>query len=533
MKKYIRQHRFTLAWALVCILLSTAFAVMLQFIKGDLLDVAIAGDVRRALSSGLWLLVLILLEIAFFFGYRRLGARFVVGCTRALKADLFASILRRSYVQFKARTQGEYIAKYTNGADLIRDRLFSMLPTLIEILLKILLVSVSLFYLDVRIALITLLLLTTPLYVPRLIQRRLQGAQAAYVKAVEANLTAVNDWLAGFEVIKNFSIERRIMERFGASSDAAMDALLRDRQLGNVAQLLTTLISYLSHFIILAYAAYLVLAGAFSAGGFFVAVSMIDQLSYPLISLSGVLRQIVAARPGCAAMERFIADGEETSARQGPTSFIRAIRMEDVSFAYDGGEPLLRHFSLTIERGKRYLLEGPSGSGKTTVVNLLLRYFDADAGSIAVDGVPIARFDSTYGLITVVRQEATLFHDTLRNNLTLYRDIDDERLIGLLHRLGLSKYAGVEALDRMVTEGGANLSGGEKKRVCLARALLRDTPLLILDEPLANLDDATAGRIEALLLAITDRTLLVVSHQFSREHRALFDAVVKIEPASA
>ena len=128
--------------------------------------------------------------------------------------------------------------------------------------------------------------------------------------------------------------------------------------------------------------------------------------------------------------------------------------------------------------------------------------------------------------MTVVRQEATLFHDTLRHNLTMYRDIPDSRLFQVLNSVGLARYATVQALDSAVTEGGANFSGGEKKRICLARALLRDTDVLILDEPLANLDGATADRIEDLLLSIEDKTLVVVSHQFTEGKLHAFTQVV-------
>jgi ABC-type transport system involved in cytochrome bd biosynthesis fused ATPase/permease subunit len=128
--------------------------------------------------------------------------------------------------------------------------------------------------------------------------------------------------------------------------------------------------------------------------------------------------------------------------------------------------------------------------------------------------------------MTVVRQEAVLFNDTLRNNLTMYQDVSDGRLIEVLKTLGLNKFATTEALDNIVTESGANFSGGEKKRVCLARALLRDTDVLILDEPLANLDNETAEMIEDLLLSIKDKTMLVVSHQFNEEKLGRFNQVL-------
>ena len=315
------------------------------------------------------------------------------------------------------------------------------------------------------------------------------------------------------------------MKRFDGVNDASAAKLKRDADLGAAAQLITTLISYLSYFIVLVFAAWLVLRGDFSAGDFFVAIGMIDQLSYPLISLAEIIRQLVAIKPACREMEEFISAGAEKAGKE-LNEVKRGIVCKDVSFAYPGSEPILMDFDFEAHVGKKYLIKGPSGCGKTTAVNLLLRYYEASGGSITVDGVPITDYGSTYGCMTVVRQEAVLFRDTLRNNLTMFGDVPDENLIELLNGLGLSKFANREALDSVIEENGANLSGGEKKRICLARALLRDTDVLILDEPLANLDEATAGKIEDLLLSIKGKLLLVVSHQFTEGKLPMFDGVL-------
>ena len=434
--------------------------------------------------------------------------------------------MQHSYVTYKEYPQGEYIAKYTNTADTIKNRYFSMLPSFWEILFKIILVSIALFLLDIRIALITIALLSTPLYIPKLIEKRLQSAQADYIKSVEDTLSKINDWLAGFEIIKNYSIERKIMAKFRSVNDDSMERLLRDMQLGAIAQLLTTLISYLSYFIVLVCATWLVVIGEFTAGDFFIAIGMIDQLSYPLISLAAITRELIAVKPVCKEMEQFLATNVERNVGTGIKSVDSDIRFNNVTFAYSNQAPILRDFNLIIQKGKRYLLKGPSGCGKTTTVNLLFRYFNAQSGSIEIDDVPIEQVGNTYGCMTVVRQEATLFHDTLRNNLTMFRDISDDKLIQVMELLGLSKYANTEALDRTVTENGGNLSGGEKKRICLARALLRDTDVLILDEPLANLDNETAERIEDLLLSIQGKTMLIVSHRFSENKLNQFEQVI-------
>ena len=526
MKKYQKKNRRYFAAALVSVLISTVFAVWLQFFKGDVLDFAVAGETGKTLRSAGLLICFILAEVLSYYVFQRFSAKYAIGCVSDLRRGIFDGILSRSYVAYKQYPQGEYIAKYMTEAEAIRDRRFRMQPMLWEILFKIILVSAALFRLDWRIALITIALLTTPIYVPKLIEARLQQAQTAYLRTMEENLSKVTDWLSVFEIVKNFSIEGKLREKFSRANDDAMTKLLRDTGLGAAAQLITTLISYLSYFVVLVCATWLVLKGEFSPGDFFVTIGMIDQLSYPMISLAGIIRQLVAIRPACAAMEEFLRlPGEKQEAGTWNGSWSE-IRFSDVSFGYDPKRLILDGFDLTIRKGERYLLTGPSGCGKTTAVNLLLRYYDVSGGSITIDEVPIRQAGDPYELMTVVRQEAALLRDTLRNNLTMYREIPQERLIAVLKSVGLERLAEPQALDSPVAEGGANFSGGEKKRICLARALLRDTEVLILDEPLANLDAAAADRIEDLLLSIQNKTILVVSHQFSESRRKHFDRVI-------
>ena len=526
MNKYESKNRHHFVGALLSILISNTFAVYLQFFKGDVLDYAIIGNTANVIRYGSLLLLFIFCEILFYFIYRQFSAKFVVECARSLKQDIFEHTLYRSFVSYKEYSQGEYIAKYTNETDTIKERRFNMLPLFFDILSKIIIVSIALFLLDPRIAIITIVLLSTPLYIPKLIEKPLQKAQKKSVQAVEETLSKVNDWLAGFEIIKNYSIKESILSRFRVDNDNAMDKSLKETQLGAVSQLISTLISYLSYFIVLACSAHLVWNGDFSAGDFFVAIGMIDQLSYPLISLAGITRQLIAIKPICKNMESFLTDETLKQNTNSLKTFQSDIHFKDVSFGYNEQNLILSTFNFTIKKGNRYLIQGQSGCGKTTIVNLLLRYYDVNKGNIFVDGNTITNFDNTYDCITVVRQEAILFHDTLRNNLTMYGDIADEILLQILAKVGLDKLANAESLDAMIEENGSNFSGGEKKRISLARALLRNTDILILDEPLANLDDTTTERIEDLLLSIKNKTMIIVSHQFSPTKLSAFDDII-------
>lgn len=529
MKKYVKKKQMLFCGLIFSILLSTVFAVSLQFLKGDVLDYAVAGKMHLAGKNMLMLFVFIMFEILLYFVYKLLSAKFIVGCVKELKHDIFKSILSHSYVEYKECTQGSYLAKYTNEADTIMSRYFGMIPLFCEILFKICMVSLALFLLDWRIAVVTLVLLTTPLYIPKLIEKQLQKVQEEQIKAVSENIEKVNDWLSGFEIIKNFSIENKIMDKFEAVNSNSTKKLYADIRIGAFAQLMTTLISYLSYFVILVCAAVLVLKGEFSAGDFFVAIGMVDQLSYPLISLADIIRELIAIKPTCARMEQFILSKEETSSGKKPMEFKQQISFAEVSFSYPGQAMIIEKLNFIVEKNGRYLIKGPSGCGKTTVINLLLQYYDVTSGQIKIDNIPIEQYESAYGCMTVVRQEAILFHDSLRNNLTMYQNIEDSELVKMLAQLGLNKYANRDALDEMVEENGSNLSGGERKRICLARALLRKTDILILDEPLANLDDETGEKIEDLLLQITDRTLIIVSHQFTDKKVKSFDQVLRLD----
>ena len=162
----------------------------------------------------------------------------------------------------------------------------SPIPLLIEISSKAVTVSAALFWLDYRIAVLTLFLLTMPLYVPKLIEKRLQNAKKESIDSFQKHLGNIVEWLSGFELIKNYSVERVIRSKFQKSNDDVSVKLFRFKRITYLSKTITALLSYMSHFIVIVATAALVLSGEFSAGDFFIAVGLIDQLSYPIIAIS-------------------------------------------------------------------------------------------------------------------------------------------------------------------------------------------------------------------------------------------------------
>lgn len=526
MKKYIKNNLKSLILAIAFAALGTIFAVRVQFIKGNLLDYTLSRDSEYVLRYGFYLGLSIVFELGFYYLYDICRGRFIVNSTKELRLD-FRSLLAKDYPSFLKKRQGEYIAQYTNEMEIVENQYFGALPMLIEIIIKILIVSIFLFILDYRIAVITLVLLSMPLYVPKLIERNLQTAQIEFVSQFEKHIKTLTDWLNGFEIIKNFSIEKNIREKFIESNDITMEKNLRKRQISYLTKTISAILSYLSHFIILVFGAYLVLNGDFTAGEFFIAVGMIDQLSYPIIAISHFIQDLVSVKPVNKSILKFIQEGPTECGRIeiSKEDFLEIV-FDNVYFGYEDEKYILHGSNFKFVGNKQYLLRGGSGSGKTTSMNLLLDYYKPSSGVIKINNIPVNEIKNLNQIITVMRQDAVLFEDSLRNNITMYQNIPEEKIISVLSKVGLDKYAKGEKLDMMIQESGTNLSGGEKRRITLARSIIRETPILILDEPLANLDERNAQSIESYLTSIRDRTLIIISHQFSMQNLKKIDKVM-------
>jgi len=528
MKRYIRPQAGLFACAVLFSLLAGGLAVLVQFTKGQLLDQALAGLGGETLCFVLKLFGLIAFEIICYHLFDRFRGRYFVRARAQLRADFFAAQLRKTPPQMLDKKQGDILAAYTDQIDLAANSFLFNLPLLLDVLLKIILVSAALFLFDPRVAALTLMLLTTPLYVPKLIEGRLQKAQKASTAAFQEHLGKVAEWLKGFELIANYGAQRPIMGLFMRSNRHVQEKDYAMRKMGYIARSLTTLLSYLSHFFILAFSAWLVLEGSFTAGRFFIAVGMIDQLSYPIISISRYLQEITAARPVTKDLLAQIDAPAAADLPRADPGQPADICFHNLSFAYPQGESILKGFTLHVAAGEKCLITGPSGGGKTTLMNLLLGYYRPDAGRLSIGGAAADRVKSPSELITILRQDPTLFNDTLRNNLSLYQPLSDAAMIAMLKSLNLQRFASPGGLDSLILEGGHNLSGGERKRICLARTLLRQSPILILDEPLANVDPQTAEDIAQLIAGLKGRTLFVISHQHSPAWACAFERRVNL-----
>ncbi len=526
MKKYLLEHKIYIFKLLTLLIIGNIAAILVQFFRGDVLDAAITGASKNTIYSGFFMVTAIMIELIFYYFMFITGDKLASKCVESLKADVFETILNSNYKKFYSCDKGEYISKLTNEVSLINEKYFLNFNGFCEVSIKALMVVISIFILNWKLAIISLFLMTLPIYVPKLIQKKLESSTSNYIQSINKLMLKINDYLSGYEIIHNYSLSYKFIKKFNKFNKETQDNYYNMRKLSSGSRSLSAILSYMSFFIVVMFSASLVLSGEFTAGEFFAAIGLIDQLSWPIISISTNIQKFISVKPVATSILDFM-KVEHIQNKKDLTNKISNIEYKKVSFSYDDTK-LIKDFDANFEDNHKYLIKGESGCGKTTLINLLLSYEKATSGEIYVNGMSIDKIGDIYKRISIVRQEAFLFSDTLRNNIALYEEMDDSEILEALNKVNLKKFATKDGLDMLVENEGTNLSGGEKKRISLARALARKKDILILDEPLANLDDTNSSAIEDIILNITDMTVIVISHTFSESKLYKFDNVYNL-----
>ena len=205
-----------------------------------------------------------------------------------------------------------------------------------------------------------------------------------------------------------------------------------------------------------------------------------------------------------------------------------AISLDHVTFGYEPDKPVLQDISLRLEPGKKYAIVGGSGSGKSTLLNLLMGAYDGYGGSISIDGRELREVatDSLYDLMSLIGQNVFLFDDTIRRNITMFREFPDGQVNEAVKRSGLSELLSRRGENYRCGENGVGLSGGERQRVSIARCLLRGAPVLLLDEATASLDNQTAFAVTDAILHLDGLTRVVVTHRLDEALMSQYDEII-------
>ena len=483
------------------------------------------GPSRTLLLLCIYLVVMTLIKVGVTYGGIYMLVPIRTGVVKDLRNEFNAKLLRLPISLISEERKGDLLARFSGDVAEIEYSIINLLESLIKNPILIFIYLVALFAISWELTLFVLIVLPIAGYVMGAVGKRLKRDSLEGQTQWGRLMSMVEETLSGLRIIKAFNAEQQISHRFTKANEQYRRTISQVYARQGLAHPMSEFLGTTAIAIILWYGGNLIFAGnsSITADAFIYYLVVFYSIINPAKELS---RASYSIQKGLASMTRIqtILDYPERitdPAEPLPVTFERSISYEDVSFRYQ--EPwILRHLNLTIPKGQMVALVGASGAGKSTLVDLLPRFYDVTSGRITIDGTDIrqVRASELRELIGYVNQTPILFNDTIRNNITfgMERPVSDDEVRTAAEAANATEFIDQlpEGLEYNIGDGGSKLSGGQRQRLSIARALLKDSPILILDEATSALDNVSEQLVqEAIQRLVSDRTTIVIAHRLS------------------
>ncbi len=515
-------------FSIVCMVGYNIFTAAPAYYAKDIVDAIAYGDnpeLKQYFLVGMGMIIVFAIKGLFFFGHNYSVGHLVQSLIVKLRQQLFDHLVNLSLTFFNRSKTGDLISRFTNDLHVFQNMLQVGVTGPFRDIPQFFLLLGIMFFRSWQLALVTMTIIPVAIFFIQIFGQRNKVAVSQRQISFGDLSSLLVETITGIRVVKAFGMEKYESKRFKDANDDLYKNHMRSIMIDSYSYPVIEIIGAAAGATIVAYGGYLIINDQITAGDFTSFVISFFLLNEPVKKLNGFNLKL---QEGIAAVQRIfnILDVKDDIVISPDatklTSFDREINLNIQAFHYpDQDEPAVKDFQLTLQKGEAVALVGSSGAGKTTIANLIPRFYDITRGEVYIDGHDLRDLDiaSMRKLIAIVTQDTILFNDTIASNITYGQpDCSKERMYAAAQAANAHKFIleQSDGYETVIGEKGARLSGGQRQRLSIARALVKDAPILILDEATSALDSESEIEVQqAIEHLMENRTTIVIAHRLS------------------
>ena len=528
--KYILKHRQFVFGALLCALFSNILMIVGPFIIGKGVD-SIAGknSVDFKQIGKIVLVIIILYFVSAFFQWtlQVLTTKLANRTVEELKNDVFIHVTKMPLEYYDRNAHGDIMSRLTSDMEYISEGIFQSVTQFLTGIISIVGSLVFMFILNPFITLVVIVMTPVTFFIASFITKRSSKLFKEQSKLNGELNGFVEEMIGSQKVVKAFNYEENAQEKFEEINNRLYKAGRWAQFYSSLVNPSTRLVNNITYVLLGLTGGIAAIAGRLSIGYISSFLTYSTYFSQPINNITSVTTQLQTAVASAQRVFSVLDSEPENNEEEGLIEFFSTTRnkgkvtFDNVSFSYTAGHPLIKNFSLDVNSGTRVAIVGPTGAGKTTLVNLLMRFYDVNSGNIYIDGINIRSMtkDSLRKAFGMVLQDTWLFAGTIRENISYGKpDASDDEVTAAAKSANAHSFIKKLPMgyNTMVTEGGGNLSQGQRQLLTIARVMLIIPPMLILDEATSSVDTRTEIKIQKAFNRLMEgRTSFIIAHRLS------------------
>ena len=528
--KYLFKYKLLFFTRVLTISLAALSVICFDFMMGFIVDIFSNGETEKfvpIILASIFLIILLFVT-EYIDGY--VMSSYIKNTVNYLRCDIFTKILNKDMKDFSLDNSGKYISILYNDIKIIEDSLLNNIFLVISSFISFIISLLFLFSISPSIVIFIVIFGILGFVIPNALSKKLIVEKNNYSHNLEEITSVTKDLFSGFEVIKGFNIGSKINTIFKNSSNTVESTKKKCSILESIIKGFSLSFSVTVYLGVLILGGYLMYKGEISVGTAIIIIQLSTHIVGPVKTSISLINQIKSVSLIADKIDEILYDSCEDIEEVSLPKFENSIEVKNLDFSYTNDRKALNNINLTFEKNKKYAIVGESGCGKSTLIKLLMRYYKDYNGDILIDNKDIHKIFSNdlYKNMSMIQQNVFMFDDSIKENIKLFANYSDEEVLSICDRSGLSNLISrlPDGINSLVGENGNKLSGGEKQRIAIARSLINNTKILILDESTSALDNETAYNLESSLLSMDDLTLIVVTHKLIKNILLNYDEII-------